>query len=1539
MKKKISVLIITILLCISYTLVVNTEVEVEASSGGSGNEEDNGSGLNNSYIWNRLKDFTDVIYFAYNKNDIPRGRSFGSKGGLYTVDNITIPEMNALDLEDIHSEKIEDLEATNKNYTSIINLTDFQLTVNNENYEYPNPIPIKESFVIASGWPNETGGSLTFNNSFENARIFYVSMNDRWPFGGTLTDFCMNVTSYTYLNSYNYTFGNLTYIASDEEVPNDDDQLGRVFLFEDEQETENKLKNITCATGSILINYGSNGVTNSIAENVNCSVVRIDDSDGDQIKELLENGIVFVDDLCGNLTFTYNITAACFPDLDYLGIDRIPDHYELWNISEGFLVDVVLNKFLDVIKYLFPKLSFLPEGNVSYSAYRFGWMLKMAGVWCLNQAIKWLGLPQCYGFILYCSHDYHFMLNPTNDWNKDEKWEPIKDNLRALALQTFTLNYTVGSFLFENRFFTSLTGYANQTFEEETEEMAAVTAYNVIGNITIDESPDDAIAILSNRYDGWWGQTPGDSGVGGAIVLGIAKYMKDYNIKPKYNLTFLFTTGEEYGFRGAWHYSDSHPYDDAFPQKNNIKYWFILDQLAFDQSDTALCLYYKNPAHGDIINESVRNITKYSERTGYGNITFKTDGPGSEQKVASSRENCDSFCFVKDQDYRWDQWHTTGVNYTEGDSLNYIDRNDINVTAELVWNIIKYFLVYPDCWFYGGSANIIDTDDEDDLVDTVTVTFNVKSILPHDLAMVNLTLWRVTTNKIVISEYMNFSVNRSQTSKTINITLPEDEQPGYYVYHLDLYNSTGRINDIVGIEGDNINMSDYSGFFFLYPYGSNITIPIITNVSATPDPVGFGFNVTINVDVTSNVSTIDRVTVNISYPDDTLISYNMTNIVNDTYEFVFNNTWQNGQYDFVIWACDVNGNESGSPQYSFNVSAGATVSVCTVKDSYGDDEIVNLTDPPGSSYLVGYEFLDDGDVLHIWNNLDNYYFNTSSGIQLTNHYNEYWSHNVLMLGYYDNDEWNLIYRTDELCGFNKEIETDNESYVNATLWKNLNYVGYDFRLAIRYHLGINDNELTVMPYIKNIGDEDIPYNLGFAWEIKDIQIDMTEEDDYIEIDGTTYYLNSTGLDETYTNMDIPSFYIKEDTGVDESESLYLCWDENLDYKVQVKSRTGQYNAPVTLGIKIGTLSIGQEKYTSLFWYDACKKTFFYTSYYSPFAWATNPGYMVDGNISNYASTTIDRDVEKCNGNTCFGLDYGTISKVEIRCFGKYSGSGVPPVHNINLKTLGGFHVFSPTIIGNWSSWYDITNDPYAPNPWIWNDVENLLVDVEASIGGLFTMYCSKVEIQVTYNAYPSITNPYPVNGATGIPVSPVLSITVNDNDGDTMNITWLSNSSGSWQTFGQNNSVGNGTYHKMFSNASVNGQWWYWKYNVSDGTNNVVSNPLSFYTGYESKIENTGSTDFKGYLLMQIEFYNTTNSTWVLEQEVVNETTPRTINASDLLALDTIFNPHDVSTGSFSNGDGIYRVYVAFRDIYGDVLVCDDESLMEDNYQFMFSVS
>jgi hypothetical protein len=565
-----------------------------------------------------------------------------------------------------------------------------------------------------------------------------------------------------------------------------------------------------------------------------------------------------------------------------------------------------------------------------------------------------------------------------------------------------------------------------------------------------------------------------------------------------------------------------------------------------------------------------------------------------------------------------------------------------------------------------------------------------------------------------------------------------------------------------------------------------------------------------------------------------------------------------------------------------------------------------------------------------------------------------------MLGYYNDEVWNLIYRADELSGFNKNIESDNETFVNATLWKDLSYGGYDFRLAIRYVLGVDDNELTVIPYIKNIDDEDIPYSLGFGWEMQDIQIDMTPTNDSIEVGNETYLLNQS-IDKSYTNLSEPLywfnetvnetevvgysdpvFYLMDNSSENSTESLYLRWDQDLNYHLQVKSRAGQYNAPVSLFIKIGSLDVGQHKFTELFWYDACQQIFYFNSYdQRGEEWSSNPEYMVDGSVDRFASSSTNSDVELCDGNSLSSSPGGLISKVEIRAHGYTSGMLSTSV--VLRPVFGGTsdgdtHFYSlPMGDGEWSCWYDITGDTNAPSSWSWSDVSSLDCDVVKQPAD--TAYVSQVEVRVTYNHLSGIGTPVPADGSINVSLQPMLNITVADPEGDSMNVTWLSNSSGSWTTFGTNNSVNNGTYYQTFSNASVNGGWWYWKVNVSDGSGFNVSDVFRFYTGVQSKIVNTGSTNMSGYLLVQVQYRSVMDpAVWVVENDTINETTLRTITSGDTIALDTIFNGL-VSTSDLTHGDGVYRVYAAFRDPEGDVLICDDESLLEARWEFEVDTS
>lgn len=233
---------------------------------------------------------------------------------------------------------------------------------------------------------------------------------------------------------------------------------------------------------------------------------------------------------------------------------------------------------------------------------------------------------------------------------------------------------------------------------------------------------------------------------------------------------------------------------------------------------------------------------------------------------------------------------------------------------------------------------------------------------------------------------------------------------------------------------------------------------------------------------------------------------------------------------------------------------------------------------------VGYELLDFNKVLHIWNEEDSYYFNATSGMQFTNHYEEYWSKNVFCAGYYAGWTWNKIICVDELP-FTWSIDTDNETYINVTGWRDVTYMGYDVRVALRYHLREWDTRLTIIPYIKNIGSNNIPVDLGFSWHIREINIDTQEENNtfepYDEEDGL-YDFNLSGLN-WFNVTGVSDFHIRN---TDTSEMILMQWSNLTTSAIRVQPAVGQYNSPITVDIKVGTLAAGQEKKTWFKWIDA-----------------------------------------------------------------------------------------------------------------------------------------------------------------------------------------------------------------------------------------------------------------------------------------------------------------------------------------------------------------
>ena len=332
---------------------------------------------------------------------------------------------------------------------------------------------------------------------------------------------------------------------------------------------------------------------------------------------------------------------------------------------------------------------------------------------------------------------------------------------------------------------------------------------------------------------------------------------------------------------------------------------------------------------------------------------------------------------------------------------------------------------------------------------------------------------------------------------------------------------------------------------------------------------------------------------------------------------------------------------------------------------------------PEDEREIGFEFLNsiggivdesEAETIHVWNTKDNYYFNKSSGTQLTNIYQDYWTHNTFCLSY-KNSSNDLDYKCNDEFSFNWDIKSDNLTYVNYTGWKDIEIEDKEVRATIRYHLKPEDNNITIQVSIENIGEFDITTNVGFLWKSDNIQING-EGDDYIEINGTSYLLNQT-LDKTYTYLDNAGYNLLDKTG----SKLWLKWDENLDYTFIVNSTVGQYNAPITLDINFGSLDIWEEKNTEMFWHDADFWTYNITIF----------------DITDSSDPSEDVFVADCEitveegstGTYCGGASLANLEKGNIY-FLRIKGNTTEADYNYDADAQSETTIKAPTI-WNWNS--------------------------------------------------------------------------------------------------------------------------------------------------------------------------------------------------------------------------------------------------------------
>jgi len=107
-----------------------------------------------------------------------------------------------------------------------------------------------------------------------------------------------------------------------------------------------------------------------------------------------------------------------------------------------------------------------------------------------------------------------------------------------------------------------------------------------------------------------------------------------------------------------------------------------------------------------------------------------------------------------------------------------------------------------------------------------------------------------------------------------------------------------------------------------------------------------------------------------------------------------------------------------------------------------------------------------------------------------------------------------------------------------------------------------------------------------------------------------------------------------------------------------------------------------------------------------------------------------------------------------------------------------------------------------------------------------------------YKAPPGPTAPallyeHPTDGATFQPLNPTLSIRATDFQGDSMNITFRTNATGTWQTITSFTNITNGVYNATPTSMNSHGTTYYWDVNASDTGSGSYTWRMFKFTTYQ----------------------------------------------------------------------------------------------------------
>ena len=803
MKRKIFVTILTLVLTFATICFPKNTIETVSASGGY--EE---VPLDYEWIYSIIVNMSGIIN-NITTHGIYEGRSFGGEGDQAAADYI-FRWMNEstrnIDNKSIYKSRIGNKTYDGDKYKNVmlnsdnkIDILDYEL--NFTNGTHTATIPNNESFPIPIGFGiGKTPKDVT-SNGLQKVELFDYDDYESASYGSVPYSYQIM----DYFNLYGISnFSSEVVLIDDYSYATENETADKIHLLEfntDESEDMyyDKIQNVLDSDGAGFIIITTNP---SYLKNLSLSAfgVAVSPYEGVKIKNYLQNNQIVVASFNNNPageqggTFDICASAGCLGEnkiglieesggqllFGKIGLATAMRHLtnSLNSDYAGFLL---YNKTLNKVHYMYSPTGTVyehPNLNVpllSYSDYLFRPFMFMNGSVNLDSG------------------------GSINIWD----WAKNDTNLNA-------------------------------SFRIEEKKNDSVESYNVICEVE-GKNPNKSIMISGGHHDFLWGQGASDNAAGVAIMLGILKWLNESRITPEYNLTFVSFSGEEVVMRGSGFYV----FNESFASKNkNMTYMINLDWLAHNTTNSTLRI----PVTDDSLYIAISRTTS---RTHY-NEKFNVTNKKYILRVLSSEVENDArpffdryingtFCAAektdlkileigkeKMKDLRLDVMnarHRSGANHTLGDTLEIIDREDLNITADIALNITRYLILEPpENEFINYDFTPFDLCG-DSWNDSVNISFNVTTDRTS-WATVEACIHNASTGTNV--SYTNstwFTVYEGEnTSGQINVTLFPTMTNGTYNVSIRLLDDKGNVDDE---SHQLVNLSPYSKPIadFSYEYG------------------------------------------------------------------------------------------------------------------------------------------------------------------------------------------------------------------------------------------------------------------------------------------------------------------------------------------------------------------------------------------------------------------------------------------------------------------------------------------------------------------------------------------------------------------------------------------------------------------------------------------------------------------------------------------------------------------------------------------------